>query len=171
MKTLPGIVSVIFKYLICVINIYMSSQYFNAPHALESNPPIVPQYYRPGAYYITGISQGSTTTITTNVDNQYIVGQQVRFVVPNTYSMVQLNEQIGYVQSILTSTSFTVNIDSSKYNSFNSSPAYGPTKPQVMAIGDINSGVPANASGRTNQGTTIPGAFINTSPLEGTWLN
>lgn len=147
------------------------SHYFNAPYAPQANPPIVPQYFRPGAYFITAVSKGSTTAITTNVANQYVIGQQVRFVIPNTYRMIQLDEQIGYVQSIISPTSFVVDIDTSQYNSFDPSPTYGPTKPQVMAIGDINSGVPANASGRINQGTTIPGAFINTSPLEGTWLN
>lgn len=36
--------------------------------------------------------------------------------------------------------------------------------PQIMAIGDINSGT-INASGRTNQGTYIPGSFIDVSPV------
>lgn len=147
------------------------SNYFNAPHAPESNPPIVPEYFRPGVYYITAIGKGKMTSITTNKANEYVVGQQVRFLIPDTYRMIQLNEQVAYVESIITSTQFIVGLDSSQYNAFNPTPVYVLNKPQVMAIGDINSGVPANASGRTNQGTTPPGAFINTSPLEGTWLN
>lgn len=149
----------------------MTSNYFNAPRPAYSNPPIVPQYFRPGAYFITEVTKSSNAVITTNVANQYVVGQQVRFIIPNTYRMVQLNEKVGYVKAILSPTSFVTDIDTFQYNTFDPSPSYGPTKPQVMAIGDVNSGVPSNASGRINQGTTIPGAFINTSPLEGTWLN
>lgn len=149
----------------------MTSGYFNAPYAAESNPPIVPQYFRPGVFFVTDITKAKYAVVTTNVSNQYIVGQQVRFVIPNNYHMVQLNEQSGLVKAILSNVSFVVDIDTSQYNTFVPSPVYGPTRPQVMAIGDINTGVPANVSGRINQGTTIPGAFINTSPLEGTWLN
>lgn len=143
----------------------------HGPVSAENNPPIVPQYYRPGVYYITAITRGRETIITTNKANQYVVGQQVRFVIPDTYRMIELNGMQAFIQNIIDTTSFLIRLDSSQYNDFDANPSYGPTRPQVMAIGDINSGVPANASGRTNQGTTPPGAFINTSPLEGTWLN
>lgn len=141
------------------------------PIAPESNPPIVPEYFRPDVYFITGITQGLMTTITTNVANQYVIGQQVRFVIPNMYRMIQLDEQQAYVLTIVDPTSFKVGIDTRAYNTFDPSPPYGPTRPQVMAIGDVNTGVSNNPNGRVNQGTTIPGAFINTSPIEGTWLN
>lgn len=144
--------------------------FLQGPLAPERNPPIVPEYFRPGVYYITAITQGFSTTITTNVAHQYVIGQLVRFTIPNMYRMIQLDEKEGYVISIPSPTTFIVNIDTTKYNSFVSSPSYGPTKPQVMAIGDINSGA-INSQGRINNGTTIPGAFINTSPIEGTWLN
>jgi len=38
------------------------------------------------------------------------------------------------------------------------------TEPQIIAIGDNNSGS-INSNGRTNLGTTIPGAFRNISPV------
>lgn len=144
--------------------------YFNQPTAPESNPPIEPGFFSPSVYEITAISLGVTTTITTAADHNYVVGQLVRLHIPSTYGSYQLTEQQGYVLSIPTDDSVVVGINSTNSNSFVSSPPYGPTKPQICAIGDISSGA-INATGRVNNGTTVPGAFINTSPIEGTWLN
>lgn len=139
------------------------------PRAPERNPPIVPQYYQPSVFFITDITNGLTTTITTATDHNYVVGQQVRFLIPVTYGSVQLNNQIAYVDSIPSPTTFIVLIDSRFFDLFIPSPAYGPTKPQVIAIGDANSGC-INSEGRLNNGTTIPGAFKDISPIKGTWL-
>jgi len=38
-----------------------------------------------------------------------------------------------------------------------------PTKPQIVPVGDNNSGV-INSNGRNHNGTFIPGSFINISP-------
>lgn len=142
------------------------------PNAPERNPPIVPQFYSPSVYYITAISLGRTTAVTTAVDHNYSIGGKVRLHIPPTYGTRQLNEQEGYVIAIPTSTQVTLAIDSSKnYNAFIPSPTYGPTRPQICGIGDINSGVPSNQHGRVLTGTAIEGSFINTSPNEGTWLS
>jgi len=158
----------------------MATSVRNGPQAPESNPPIEPQWYQPSVFPITAISFGTSTTVTTGtafgVSNNYVIGQQVKFVIPKTYGAQQLDGQYGYVTSIPGPNQVVVNINTSKgYNAFVPSPAYGPTPPQIMATGDINSGpingnlVPIN-SAPTNQTiaqqTFIQGSFINISPIE-----
>jgi hypothetical protein len=147
----------------------MSFPVLQGPQAPESNPPIQPQYYKPSEFVITAITPGVATTVTTatspfGVSNNYVIGQLVRFVMPSAYGMRQLDQKTGYVIALPGLNQVTVNINTlNNYDSFISSPSYGPTKPQLIPVGDVNSGI-INASGRISNGTTIPGAFINISP-------
>lgn len=147
----------------------MSTFLFSNPQAPERNPPIVPQFYRPSVYFITGITLGATTIVTSAVAHNYVIGNAVRLHIPATYGTRQLNEQQGLVLSIPSSTQVELLIDSTQYDTFISSPAYGPTKPQICGIGDLNTGA-INSYGRVENITYIPGSFRNTSPIEGTWL-
>lgn len=133
------------------------------PIAPERNPPIHPEYYQPHLFFIIAISLGVTTTITTSIPHDYVIGQMVRLLIPDTYGSRRLNEQQGIVISIPSSTQVTLNINSQGVDPFISSPAFGPTRPQIAAIGDINMGQVNN--GRPNNLTFIPGSFINISPL------
>jgi hypothetical protein len=125
-----------------------------------SNVPIEPQWYEPSQFFISAITRGWMTTVTTTVDHNYVVGQQVRLVIPPSFGIRQLNEQSAYVYSIPAANQVVININSTNYDAFKSSPAT--TQPQIMAIGDVNSG-PINKSPSTEQ-TYIPGSFINISP-------
>ena len=133
------------------------------PIAPEINPTIEPGYYNPSRFVISAISLGATTTITTSVAHNYSLGQEVRVFVPYYYGTFQINGLSGFVETIPSTTQVTININSVAFNSFISSPSYGPTKPQIIAIGDIRTGG-INNNGLLNQATTIPGAFINVSP-------
>jgi len=149
----------------------MSNPFDIGPIAPERNPPITPQYYQPTAFNITAISLGPTTTFTITsppylpvpIANNFVLGQLVRILIPFTYGTRQLNEQTGYVIA-LSSNQVTVNINSTKYDPFIANPAYGPTLPQILPIGDVNSGA-INTTGRIQNGTTILGSFQNISPL------
>ena len=132
------------------------------PIPLYSNPPIEPQFYQPSRFVISAITLGATTTVTTSVDHNYVIGQEVRLLIPPSFGCRQLNEQTGLVLSIPTSTQVVLNIYSAGGDAFVASSA--PTQAQILGIGDINSGV-TNSSGRTPTGTFIPGSFINISPL------
>jgi hypothetical protein len=142
---------------------------YPGPIAPETNPKIEPQNFQPSVFPITSISFGNSTTVTTGtafgVSNNYVVGQQVRFNIPSTYGAQQLNGQQGYVISIPGANQVIVGINTSQgYNAFVAHPSYGPTPPQIIAIGDINSG-PINPT-RSTQTTYIQGAFLNISPVE-----
>lgn len=131
------------------------------PIPAYSNVPINPQFYQPRFWFISAITRGRTTTVTTTADQDFVVGQLVRFIIPPSFGIRQLNEQQGYVISILSSTQVRVDIDSRFMDAFTSSSAT--TQPQIIPIGDVGNGQ-INNSGRTNNGTYIPGSFINISP-------
>ena len=134
------------------------------PIATENNPPINPQYYKPSVFDISAISLGNTTTVTTTVDHNYVVGQTVRLLIPMIYGSFQLNEQMANVISIPSSTQVALNLVSTDSKAFVSNPTSGTTQPQIVAVGDVNSGQ-INSMGRSNNGNYIPGSFIDISPL------
>lgn len=132
------------------------------PIALYNNLPIEAQYYQPSRFVISGITLGLATTITTTVNNNYVIGQEVRLLIPSSFGSYQLNEQTGFIISIPAPNQFVLNIDSSmNVNAFISSSAT--TQAQCVAMGDVNTG--QTNTGRTNNLTYVPGSFINISPL------
>lgn len=135
---------------------------YPGPIALYNNLPINTSFYTPQMFFIQGISLGQTTTVSTTVNHDYVIGQLVRLIIPEPNGTYQLNEQQGYVIQIPSNNSLVINIDSSKYTPFQTS-TYT-VQPQILAIGDINSGN-INASGNLATGTNIPGSFQNISPI------
>ena len=131
------------------------------PIAVYNNLPIEPQNYQPSQFFISAITLGQSTTITTTVNNNYVVGQEVRLLIPPSFGSYQLNEQTGFIISIPASDQFVLNIDSSmNVNAFINSSST--TQAQCVAMGDLNTG--QTNTGRTNNITYIPGSFINISP-------
>jgi hypothetical protein len=104
---------------------------------------------------------GQATIVTTSVNHNYVVGQEVRLLIPQGYGCTQLNEKTGFVTAILAANEVLITIDSTNANNFiNASLSQ---QPQILAIGDINSG-PINSNGPSQEITFIPGSFINVSP-------
>lgn len=143
------------------------------PIPLYQNLPIEPQWYEPSQFVITDITRGLTTIITmaqgtNDVSPNYVIGQLVRILIPSKYGTRQLNEQTGIVISIPSPSQVEINIDSTQMDPFIPSPTFLPfqskTPPQIVAVGDFNSGV-INNLGNMITGTTIPGSFHNISPL------
>ncbi len=142
----------------------MTNPFNSGPVAPERNPPINPQYYEPSRFVISDISEGINTVVTTTEPHNYVVGQEIRLLIPVFWGAYQLNNQTGFVINVPSSTQVTVSIDSvgaSPFNLSSPSPLY-PQEPQIIAIGDINSG--ALNQTRSNTGTYIPGSFRDISP-------
>jgi hypothetical protein len=126
--------------------------------------------YNSGTYIpflcdITGItSSAQQSVVTTAVTHGFVVGNQVQFLVPQQWGMVQMNGLKGLVLSI-TSNTLTVNIDSSQFNPFITPSVTLPVvidTPQVIPIGGQNTGyVTPNILQPVLQ---IPGTFRNTYP-------
>lgn len=131
------------------------------PIPAYSNVPIHAEYYQPRRFVISAITRGFVTTITTTLNTDYVIGQLVRLIIPAVNGAIQLNGQQGYVIAIPSPNQVVLDISSKLANNFVA--AVGPVQPQILALGDVNSGA-INSSGRRNNGTYIPGSFINISP-------
>jgi hypothetical protein len=139
----------------------MSTPAIVGPVPPYSNVNINAQFYEPSAFFISAIALGITTTVTTTVNHNYLVGQEVRLIIPPTFGSRQLNERSGFVLSIPAANQVVLSINSSmNVDAFQTSSAK--TQPQILAIGDVNLGV-TNVNGRSSTGTFIPGSFINIS--------
>lgn len=144
---------------------------FPGPVAPFSNPPIEPQYFQPSRYQISAITLGITTIVTTvltsftatSVSGNYVIGQEIRLLIPPLFGSIQLNQQTGFVLSFPSSNQVEIDINSTLANSF-TIPSINTTQAQIVAIGDKNNGI-ISFTGRSIPTTTIPGAFINISPI------
>jgi hypothetical protein len=134
------------------------------PIPLYQNVEIREEYYIPQRYVIDDITLGQTTTVITDGNHDYVVGQQIRFLIPANFGSYQLNNVKGIVISVPSPDQLVIDVDSSRnVDPFLTSATVTTASPQIIAIGDVNSGV-INRYGRTQNGTFIPGSFINISP-------
>jgi hypothetical protein len=132
------------------------------PVAFLNNLPIAAFNYEPSQFFISAIAlNGASITVTTTVNHNYFLGQQVRLSIPPGFGARQLNQQTGYLTSIPALNQMVLTISSVGVDPFVANASIS-TQPQTIAIGDINSG-PTNASGRKNQQIFINGSFINIS--------
>lgn len=107
--------------------------------------PFDSRFY-PRNRYITSISQATSAVIVMSVIHGFTVGQEVRMIVPSAFGMVEMNNLLGVITAINTTTnSITVNIDSSGFTAFafptSAVAATGITFAQVVPVGEaaINS--------------------------------
>lgn len=132
----------------------------SGPIALYSNVPIEPQYYQPSRFQISNITLGVTTIVTSINDINYVIGQEVKVLVPQGYGCQQINGIAGYVLSLPASNQCEISINSASFDPF--LPISLPQVPQIIPIGNIANG----QINLTNKMMTpyTPGAFINISP-------
>jgi hypothetical protein len=133
---------------------------------------LYPYLYFPGMNVITSITRGTTTIVTTSCNHNLVVGSQVDFYIVSPWGTVELTTPnslgqyvSGYVTAVNSATSVTVGINSSAMSAFNSNPTVaqalaGLTLPQMLTIGDGNTGAVTNTYLPTTiNSTTIGGAF------------
>lgn len=139
----------------------MTCAFTCGPIAPQRNPAIREDYYSPQKHQIVSIVSNSfdNTQITTSNVNEFVLGQQVRFVIPSLCGMQELNGKSCYITQIVNPQTFIIDFDARYQDAFN--PTGNPNQyPFVLPIGDINSG-PINSDGRINNLTYINGSFIN----------
>lgn len=151
---------------------------------------LYPFLYLPGVNFVSAVSTGTTTTVTTTTAHNFVVGQEIAFRIPTQFGITQLNslpnETIpgspvyGYVTSVSSNTQFVCNINSSAYSAYTNNPTVasvpGLSFPQVLAVGDVNTGGASFSGGAlypspsfptfsggvsTINGPAINGAFVN----------
>jgi hypothetical protein len=136
---------------------------------------LYPYLYYPGVSFISAISLGSVTLVSTTTNHNLVVGQEVAFRIPSLWGTVQLNSLpnsvipgspvYGFVTVVNSPTQVTVNINSSAYTAF-AAPAFssfvGESFPQMVAVGDNNSGsLLFGFASNTINGPAISGAYLN----------
>jgi hypothetical protein len=151
---------------------------------------LYPFLYCPGVSFISAVSTGTTTTVTTTTNHNLVVGQEVAFRIPSAWGITQLNSLpnaalpgspvYGYVTSLTSNTVFVCSINSSSFTAYANNPAVasvpGLSFPQVLSVGDVNTGGVAYSGGAlypspsfptssggasTINGPAISGAFVN----------
>lgn len=153
---------------------------------------LYPYLYAPGINVISAITTGTTTTIDTTSAHNFVVGQEVAFRIPSTWGTTQLNSLpnntipgspiYGYVTAVTDYNTFVVNINSSSYTAFANNPTVaqaqaGLTFPQVVAVGDVNSGGVQYSGGAlypspyTVAISTTQVASINGPAIQGAYFN
>jgi hypothetical protein len=137
---------------------------------------------------------GTSTYVSTTSNHNLVVGQEIAFRIPPVYGPTQLNSLpnvlvpgspvYAYVTQILSNTQFVCNVNSTGFTAFNTNETVasmvGQTLPQVVPVGDINSGgwpytgaqlypspaFPTFVGGaRTINGPAIQGAFVNNTSM------
>ena len=151
---------------------------------------LYPWLYLPGVNFIAAISTGTTTTVTTTSNHNFVVGQEIAFRIPSSYGTTQLNSLpnnsipgspvYGYVTSVTSNTVFVCNINSTGYTSFNSNQTVasvpGLQFPQVLAVGDVNTGGVVYSGGLFYPSPSFPtssggAATINGPAISGAYVN
>ena len=150
-----------------------------------------PSLYLPGDNYISSITlSGTNVVVNTTSNHNFVVGQEIAFRIPIAFGSFQLNSLPNstipgspiyyYVSVVNSNTQFTCTALSAGVTAFNSNPTVasvrGLTWPQVLAVGDVNSGgtpysggalypppsFPTSSGGvPTINGPAISGAFVN----------
>ena len=125
-----------------------------SPSGAYMRKVLYPYLYFPGTSFISAITTGTTTTIDTTAGHNFVVGQEVAFRIPTNWGTYQLNSLpnttipgspiYGYVVSVTDYNTVVVNINSSSYTAFNSNQTFasfpGEFFPQIVAVGDVNTG-------------------------------
>lgn len=133
---------------------------------------LYPFIYVPQVSVITAITLGATTTIQTADYHNFEPGQEIAFRIPVLWGTTQLNSLpnpfipgspvYGYVVSVTDNWTFVCNINSSAFTAFTTnipvSSVPGLTPPQVLSVGDVNSGGLSIYTAGVN-------GFLTTSPL------
>lgn len=129
------------------------------------NLPIRADFFQPSVFVISNIQRGTTTLVTTTLNTNYVIGQEVRLIIPSGFGCEQINGRKGFVLSFNAPNIVNISIDSSRnVTRFNLSATVTIQSPQIAAVGDINTGI-TSSTGQNIPSTNIPGAFINISPL------
>lgn len=146
----------------------------NVPTPAYNNQTIQSQFYAPSYFQISDVTFGTNTTVTVlpnfGRDANFVVGQQILFLIPNAYGTIQLNKKRGIVTSLVSANVFTVNIptSSAEYTAFVPTPTAERQIAQVVPAGTYDTGnTIADPQDIALVNLAIPGSFTNTQPYVG----
>jgi len=159
---------------------------------------LFPALYAPDDAIIAAVAvaaDGINTKITTTAPSNVQVGQEVAFRIPRVWGPVELNSLpnsvipgspiYSYVTSVVDADNFVVNVPFASLTAFNANQPFasfpGLKFPQVVPVGDINSGgFPYNGNALYPSPTvfngfqgsvTVPVTTINGPAIQGAFIN
>ena len=97
--------------------------------------------FTPAMRLISSISQSYPAVITTTFDHGYSSGTIIKIKVPFSCGMEEINGYVGVI-TVTGGDTFTVNVDSTRFNAFSIPaipvPVWADTCAQVIPIGEVN---------------------------------
>jgi hypothetical protein len=119
---------------------YLDASGFGAGATAFKAQKINPQVaWYPRWRFITKITQATSAVVTTSVDHGYQVGADIRFSVSSSFGMTQINGLVGTITAVPSTSTFTVNINSTAFTAFafptSAVAAAGVQFPQAIPLG------------------------------------
>ena len=143
---------------------------------------LYPYVFEPGVNFISAIDlSGTNVKITTTANHNYVVGQEVGFRIPTAFGSTQLNSLPNgsvpgspvyyYVTALNSNTQFTCSALSAGVTAYASNltvaQMVGQSLPQVVSVGDVNSGGVAYSGGALYPSPVFPTSSGDTSSING----
>ena len=96
--------------------------------------------YQPAMRLINSITQANPCVVETTFDHDYTTGLIVRIYVPRKYGMFQIDKKAAEI-TVLTPTTFSIDIDTTNYDSFSApaTPPYNHKTAMCIPIANIQS--------------------------------
>jgi len=147
---------------------------------------LYPYVFEPGVNFISAIDlSGTNVKITTTANHNYVVGQEVGFRIPTAFGSTQLNSLPNgsvpgspvyyYVTALNSNTQFTCSALSAGVTAYASNltvaQMVGQSLPQVVSVGDVNSGGVAYSGGALYPSPVFPTSSGGTSSINGTAIS
>jgi len=158
---------------------FLNTVAFAAPAAAGIYRRIVnPPQYSPRQFTITNISLAAQALVTLSVTHDIQIGEELAFVLPDAFGMVEMNglrgrvvaigaaDASGYVNTI------TLDIDSSAFTAFAfpTTALFQATAPQVVRFGSLAAGVVAATDNVSALQIELGAGFVGAAADEMQWI-
>ncbi len=129
--------------------------------------PFDPRFY-PRNRVITAITAAASAVITLSVTHGFTAGQAVRFKVPSDWGMIEMDNLLGNITAVNTTTNtITVDINSAAFTAFaypsSATAGAGVEFPQVIPVGETANDTYANNLGDATDNQAFRGVQIGTT--------
>lgn len=149
-----------------------STGFANAGTAGFAQKVLFPDVYQPDLNYITNITAANPAVVTLARNTTLAVGDEVRFIIPPEWGMVELNGRSGFVTAAATN-SVSVAIDTSAMTAFSYTTsaiaATGVSFPQVVPIGEIAGSFAGSFADYGTQGLIIGSTVVGANATYVAW--
>ncbi len=96
--------------------------------------------FKPAMRIVTDITKASNALVTTSFSHNYAIGLIIRIDIPPAFGMQQVNQKVGTILTVPTSTTFTLSIDTTAFDAFSIPVTYpaDAQSAQCVPVGEVN---------------------------------